>query len=236
MVIGNYRQRVKFTLPSIIVGNESVDRADCARNLGVMFDTDMSMDKQISAVVKSVNFQLYNISKIRKYLTKPACERLINSFVTSRLDYNNALLYGSAKYQIHRLQVLQNTAARTISLTLKYDHITPVLESLHWLPIEYRIKYKVCLMVFKCLHESAPEYLCELLSKKQPGVRVLRSTATADNLLVIPKTSTNMGNKAFSVCGPVEWNQLPYHLRIETDLIQFKKQLKTYFFRMYFVK
>ena len=76
-------------------------------------------------------------------LSKESTEILIHAFVSSKLDHCNSLLFGLPAYQLAKLQVLQNTAARVVSLTRKYDHITPVLESLHWLPVKSRIVFKV---------------------------------------------------------------------------------------------
>ena len=92
-------------------------------------------------------------------LSKESTEILIHAFVSSKLDHCNSLLYGLPAYQLAKLQVLQNTAARVVSLTRKYDHITPVLESLHWLPVKFRIVFKVLLLVYKALNGMAPPYL-----------------------------------------------------------------------------
>ena len=87
---------------------------------------------------------MYSIGKIRKYLDKPTTEKMINSAVTSHLDYCNSLLYGINGYLVSQLQHCQNNAARIVSLRRKYDHITPVLKNLHWLPVEHRIITRFC--------------------------------------------------------------------------------------------
>ena len=84
---------------------------------------------------------------------------LIHAFVTSRLDYCYSLLYGLPKYQISKLQRVQNTAARLITNTRKYDHITPALYSLHWLPVFYRIHFKILIITFKAIYNIAPSTL-----------------------------------------------------------------------------
>ena len=86
-------------------------------------------------------YHLRNISKIRKYLTEEATETRVHTFVSSKLDYCNPLLYGLPKHMISRLQSVQNTAARIVTLTKKFDHITPVLIHLHWLPVHFRILF-----------------------------------------------------------------------------------------------
>ena len=118
--------------------------------------------------------------------------------------------------------------ARIICRTPKRQHITPVLRSLHWLPIQQRVKYKVILLVFKARNGLAPLYLQELLRDRE-NARTLRSSGK--NLLDIPKTRTRAGDRAFSTAGPTLWNALPDHMRSLTCLETFKKSLKTFLFR-----
>ena len=167
---------------------------------------------------------------IRKYLDENSTEMLVHAFVSSKLDYCNALLIGLPKYQIDRLQSVLNTAARIITFTCKYDHITPVLVRLHWLPVFYRIRFKVLLLTYKALNDLSPEYISELLSKPK-YTRYLRSQS--QHLLSVPKSSTvTYGDRAFSVCAPKLWNELPFQLRMSTNIQAFKSGLKTMLFKM----
>ena len=107
----------------------------------------------------SAYYQLHRISKIRNYLDQHSCKMLVNSLVTSRIDFNNSLLAGPSTLN-KRLQVVQNHAARLITRTRMRDHVTPILKALHWLPITQRVKYKILVLTHKCIYEkSAPEYL-----------------------------------------------------------------------------
>ena len=155
--------------------------------------------------------QLINISKIRKYLTEETTEILVRAFVSSKLDYCNSLLYGLPKHTISSLQSVQNTAARIVTLTKKFDHITPVLIQLHWLPVHFQILFKVLLLVYKALNGMAPLYITELLSYRTCS-RTLRSTD--QKFLAVPKSRLKTyGDKAFSVAAPKLWNELPLDLR-----------------------
>ena len=149
--------------------------------------------------------------------------------ITSRLDYCNAILYGLPNCDLDRLYSVQKLAARLITGTRKYDHITPVLERLHWLPVKKRIEYKILLLVFKCLQGTAPEYLSELLKKREnKGTR-----ADDKNLLVIPRfKKVTQGGRRFGRSGPTLWNNLPDSLRLETSFSIFKRRLKTHFFEL----
>ena len=124
------------------------------RNLGVLFDSTCSLKHHVNKLCKSLNYNIFSIGKIRKYLNRPSAEVLTNALVTSKLDYCNSLLYGVHDYQINQLQRCQNNAARIVTLTRKFEHITPVLIDLHWLPVKYRIMFKVLLLTFKSLNGS----------------------------------------------------------------------------------
>ena len=117
------------------------------------------LDAHVAKLCRSINFKLYSVGKIRKYLDGPTAEKMINATVTSRLDYCNILLYGAKQPHIDRLQCCQNNAARIISIRRKFDHISSVLRDLHWLPVEHRMSYKILLLTYKALNGHAPQYL-----------------------------------------------------------------------------
>ena len=112
----------------------------------------MIMAPHVKSVVKKSSFHLRNIGKARRVLTEDATKTVMQSLVMSRLDYCNALLIWIQQDLIAKLQRLQNSAARIVSRTRKYEHITPVLIKLHWLPIKFRIQFKVLLLVYKALN------------------------------------------------------------------------------------
>ncbi|KAK3730942.1 hypothetical protein QZH41_008835, partial [Actinostola sp. cb2023] len=135
--------------------------------------------------------------QIRKYLTADSTKTLIHAFVTSHIDYCNSLLYGLPQYQFDRLQRVLNAVARVTCLIPKYPHISPVLAQLHWLPVRYRVTYKIALIVFKALNGLTPKYVADMLTVKPPGRYLLRSDSRL--LLTTPKTrSKTLGDRAFS--------------------------------------
>ena len=137
------------------------------------------------------------------------------------------MLFGLPDNVLCKLQSVLNAAARLVSGTSKFDHITPVLKDLHWLPIKQRIKYKTILLVFKALNGLAPSYLSDKLVKKTDnGLR-----SSNQNLLIIPRTNLkSYGDRSFSTAGPKLWNSLPKGMRQLTSLESFKSKLKTYLF------
>ena len=132
-------------------------KTDICRNLGVIFDSQMSMSDQITSICKSVRYQLRNIGFIRKYLTRSATEKLVHLLISSRLDFGNGLLYNLPNSQIAQLQKLQNAAARIVSLSSKRSHITPILKSLHWLPVMECIIFKILLFVYYIINGTASD-------------------------------------------------------------------------------
>ena len=189
----------------------------------------MSPKPHVSSVVKSCSWQLRRIGQIRKYLSTEASEKLIHAFVSSRLDNGNSLLFGIADYHINRLQSIQNTAARILTKTGKYDHITPVLEGLHWLPLKQRIIFKIVTLTYRCLHGLAPSYLAELLVPYTPE-RSLRSSDSYQ--LKVPRSKTkSFGDRAFKHAAPILWNHLPLPIRKSKTYTSFKSNLKSYLFK-----
>ena len=135
ILIGHPKQRCKVLNHSIKIGDHTIRSSQEVKNLGVIFDSGLNMDAHITKICKTANFHLCRIGSIRKYLTKEAAATLVHAFISSRLDCGNSLLQGITKSQLSRLQRVQNCAARLVSRTRKYDHITPVMKDLHWLPL-----------------------------------------------------------------------------------------------------
>ena len=137
------------------------------------------MDKHITQTCSAAFYCLYNIRRIRPYLSRQATETLVHAFITSRLDYCNSF-YGIPSYQLQKLQRIQNAAARLIFGESKFCHITPLLKSLHWLPVKQRVKFKILLLTFKAIHGCSPQYIIDLITIRQPTKYSLRSQGTIE--------------------------------------------------------
>ena len=162
-----------------------------------------------NAVCQSSFFHLRNIGFIRKYLTHDAAKIIIHAFVVSK----------------H----VQNSAARLVSQCPRFCHITPVLRELHWLPVFFRIEFKIMLITYKALHDRAPIYIQELLQLYAPS-RILRSSNR--NFLVEPYFNLNSyGKRAFSVAAPELWNNLTEDIKSANAIDDFKRKLKTFLFK-----
>lgn len=229
LMLGSPHSLSRLKLPSLHLEGTDVPTSSSIRNLGVIFDQSLSLNDHITYLCKSINYHLRNIGKIRKYLSTEAAQRAIHALITSRLDYSNSLLFGLPVYQLNRLQRLQNNAARVVARVKKYEHITPVLRSLHWLPVKERVKYKILLLTFKVIQGLSPQYISELIITKQHG-RNLRSNSKF--LLQVPRTKTaTFGDRSFSCAAPKLWNELPPYLHSIDSLVTFKTKLKSYLFK-----
>ena len=231
IVIGTPQQLTKVTSSSVKIGDVHVMSSDVVRNIGAQFDKNMKLEQQVNCVCRSAWHHFRNIAKIKKFLTKKDTETLLHSLVTNKIDHHNALLYGLGKNLINRLQKIHNAAAKLLMGKRKFDHVTPLLQELHWLPVEYRITYKIALLVYKSLHGQGPIYLQELLHWYSP-VRALRSSANLE--LTVPSRSLAYGTRAFSYAGPTVWNSLPLTVKKSNSVDTFKKHLKSYLFRAAF--
>ncbi len=143
------------------LGSSTITSSKTARNLGVVIDDKMNFSDHIAKTARSGRFALYNIRKIRPFLSEHATQLLVQALVLSRLDYCNALLAGLPANSIKPLQLIQNAAARLIFNEPKRTHVTPLFINLHWLPIAARIKIQgidVCLQNHLWLCTSLPKF------------------------------------------------------------------------------
>lgn len=230
LIIGSRQQLEKINIESVRIGESLIKPVKSTRNLGAWFDERMSMSVHIGKICSRAFRGLYNIRQIRKFLSVESSKTLVHAFITSHLDYCNSLLAGLPQYQYDRLQKILNAAARMVSLLPKFSHVTPVLMKLHWLPIKYRIQFKILLMVYKALNGLAPKYLTDSVKLKSATRYSLRSSNQA--LLEVPTTRCKtFGDRSFYFIGPCLWNTLPFSIRMSPTIGVFKQQLKTFLFK-----
>ena len=229
LILGTCDQLKKLSPTVLHIGDSEIKPTVSARNIGAIFDSNMKMEKHIDTICKSAWYHLRRIGSIRKYLNMTSTKTLVHAFVTSKLDNLNSLLYGLSDKLINKLQRVLNAAARLVTETKKFDHITPVLKNLHWLPIRQRINYKILLLTYKALNGEGPEYLKELLIPAA-GLR-------SKEKLLLKTASTKLvtyGDRAFSAAAPKLWNSLPDELRKSKSTEIFKNKLKTHLFNLAF--
>ena len=221
----------KIAIESIKVGASEIHVSSTVRDLGFFIDRNLTMVPHIDKVVKACFFYLRALGQLRPQLNKRTAKTVAVSLIQSRLDYCNSCLWGLPQNQIQRLQKVQNTAARIVSLAKKSDHITPILKDLHWLPVDKRIDHKLLSLTYSCMDGTAPPYLQELI-QKQTSSRGLRSSS--QSLLRVPSLDghkkKSLGVRSFESAAPKLWNSLPQKLRESDNKTTFKRHLKTFLF------
>ncbi len=197
--LGTRQQLAKINRKPVLVGGKDISPAHSVRDLGVVLDDQLTMDVHARGVVRSCFYQLRQLRSVQRSLTFDARRALVRAFVASRVDYCNSVFYGVAKKTIHRLQCCLNAAARLVVSIGKYSHITPVMrDTLHWLPIEQRIIFKIATLAFDCVRKTCPAYfsgICTLLTEVE-GRSNLRSAQHRD--VHVPRSNTRALGPAVS--------------------------------------
>ena len=216
LIIGTRQQLQKVTDNTLSLTPDTVlTPAKSAKNLGVIFDSNMSYHDHISAIVRSCFLHIRDLRRIRPCLDYTTAANIATALVQSKLDYCNSLYIGLPKSEINRLQNIQNTLARVVANKRRHDHISPTLESLHWLRIPERIDYKILSITYNILETAKPSYLSSLLT-----LQPTRSTRSSRLItLYQPAVTSNRAilNRSYSQSVPKLWNSLPAEMRTPKD-------------------
>ena len=243
LIIGLPHQLSKLNNPALSLGpNTTLLPVSNARNLGIIFDSHISFDQHLSALIKSCNFHLHDLWRVRNTLDFSTASTIATSLVQSKLDYCNSLFLNLPASHLNRLQLIQNNMARAVFKRRKFDHISSSLKSLHWLRIRQRIEYKVLSLTYSALQYGEPHYLHQLLTL-QPHISVSTRSSAFVTLRRPPTSHRKIEERSFYHMAPALWNALPGNLRIpavpggslETPVLaltrkQFSSHLKTYLF------
>jgi hypothetical protein len=213
---------------TLYVDNLEINPSPSIKNLGVIFDHNMKMTDHITQISRSLNWQIANLNRVRRFLDFNSCSNAARSLILSRLDYCSSLFNNITKKDLLRLQKLQNRCARLIYMQPKRTHTSPLLHSLHWLPMAERIQFRTMVQTYKLLQSSSPEYLSSLLEVHRTSYS-LRSTAAGDSLTV-HRSYKQVGDRAYSIIAPRLWNSLPSSIRQAVSVASFKKLLKHHLF------
>ena len=213
--LGTRQQLAKLTTTELPLLSALVKPSSAVLDLGVNIDGQLTMADHVAALRRSCLFQLRQLRMVRSSLTLEAAKTLVHAFVSSRLDYRycNSLLYGIGDGLLTKLQTVQNAAARVVTGTRKFDHITPVLRQLHWLPVRQRITFKMAMITFMCLRGLAPSYLADVCNPVSFVVGRWQLRLANSGALIVPRTRTTIGRRDFAVAGLATWNSLPVNLR-----------------------
>ena len=226
IIIGDRQARESFInkFPTQLLGN-SISPTDTVKNLGVTFDSGNTFTSHITNMCRTCYYHLKDLRRIRKFLSVDTAALLANSMISSRLDYCNSLLYGVIKYNVAKLQKIQNALCRIVFRLDRTSHVTPFIQKLHWLPITYSNLFKYNLITFKAIKFSQPIYLSSLIKTSclMHGNRLSLSSVSHKKAI---------GRRGFAMASPTEWNRLPQSVRSQQTITGFSSQLKTYLFRL----
>jgi len=227
---GRGQNRVE-DLASVAVSDVRLEPSTTVKSLGVVLDGKLTFDQHIASVCRASYFHIRALRHVRESLPDNVAKTVACSIVGSRIDYCNALLVGMSDSNFKKLQRVQNTLARVLLRLSRSDHITPALMELHWLPVKYRVTFKLATLTFKTLQSGQPTYLRDLVQIYEP-VRSLRSSNK--RLLCIDRSRTVIASRSFKHSSATVWNSLPVDIRDCNTVDTFKRNLKTYLFKLAF--
>ena len=184
------------------------------RDLGVLLDSELTMRQHISKTVGAYFYHLRRVKKVQRILGSSITCRLITAFVTSRLDYCNALLAGLPQSTIAPLQRVQNAAVRSVSGLRPRTHMTSSPRELNGHPIRYRIIYKLCLMMHNTHVGRSPRNIINTVSPVADMPNRGRLRSSASSMYELPTLHLKIEERAFSYSGPAFWNSLPSELHL----------------------
>jgi len=220
----------------LTVDATTIQPVSSVRDLGVHLDSELSVRAHVSKVASSCFYQLHRLWQIRHLVGQEVTAQLVYVFILSRLDYCNSVLASLPWCTTEPLQRVLIAAAWLILNLHLHNHGTPALQQLHWLLIEYRITYKLCLTMHLVHINRAPQYLSDCIQtfscfNSRPGLRSSDTSAYAK-----PKCRTRSGERGFCYTGPNAWNSLPDHLHQISDTSLFKRRLKTELFHRAYLR
>ena len=212
-------------------GTSIVEPVNSVRDLGVHFDEELNMRIHIGKVSAACYYHLRRLRQLRRIISASTMQRLVSAFILSRIDYCNVLA-GLPAVTLRPLQRVMHAAVRLVANLGWRDSVTEAMQTLHWLPIVFRVRYKLCVMMHASVGGNAPEYINNVLvpTSTLSGRSTLRSFTSGG--YEVPRVRTEFGRRAFSVSGPVAWNQLPQELRRIVDISSFKRHLKAHLFQI----
>lgn len=223
MVFGSRQMHSRLDTPSLTFMGRELVPEHTAKDLGVILDKNLTYDEHITKTVSSCMSCLGQISRTKHVFDKCTLLTIINTLVFSKLFYCSNVWANTSKSNINKLQGIQNFAARIATSTHKYDHITPVLKELKWLPVVTQLYFRSAIMAYKCLTSRVPEYLSSQFSKRgEISGRATRSS----QMLNIPLFKSASGQRTFYYRTVSIWNSLDSSLKTLEKVSAFKFYLK----------
>ena len=237
ILFGSRQQLQKCVTTHINVNGDEVHRSNIMKYLGAWMDEQLTMKQHITNKCRLAMYNLLKIKLIRPMLTEDVTKTILLGTVISHLDYVNGILIGLTDTDYKKHQCVQNIAAKLVMKKAKTDSATECLKSLYLLPIKYQIKHKIATLIYKLLHQLAPQYLQDLIKPEMNNHgRSMRSTNNYKTLHIQRVKRKTFTNRSFSIQGPKLWNMVPNEIRSAQTVEEFKKKLKTYYYKEAFTQ
>ena len=209
--------------PEVVFLGKTLKPTESAKDLGVFLDPHLTYDHHISCVMSSCFAKFCQINRVKRSFDQETPELLITSLVFSKMLYCSSVWSNTTLQNINRLQSIQNFASKIVTNSRKFDHLTPLLRELNWLPVKEQLFYRDSVLTFKCQNDLAPQYLTSKFTKRS---NIHTRNTRARNSLQIPLYRTAIGQHTFSYRGANIWNNLHNELRQSASLASFKRALK----------
>ena len=201
---------------SITLLSKEITSSKSAKNLGVTMDCNLTYEEHVTQVASECIGSLCQINRVKYLFDRRTLITIIDSLIFGKLLYCSSVWANTTKKNIELLQSVQTFAARIVSGTRKFDHVTPILNQLQWLPVIKQLAVRDATMVFKCLNGIVPPYLCEKLKTRS---EVHNCNTRNRDRLHIPLCRTAAGQRAFTFRGQKLWNSLPDEFQSTTTSI-----------------
>ena len=202
-----------------------------AKDLGVTFDRYLTFDNHVGDVVSTCMAKLCQVNRVKHCFDCDTLIKIITTLVLSKLYYCSSIWCNTSIGNIKKLKAVQNFACRIITNTRKFDHTTPALCKIGWLPaVKEHLEYRDIIKSYKCMNGLAPSYLCALFNKRAQ----LHDCVTRNKeSLHIPLCNTVSGQRSFRFRAAKLWNNLDNELK-QLPFGSFKKKIKTNMIDHYF--
>ena len=230
LVMGTRQMLQKLPNLHITLLGKEIAPVASARDLGVQVDATLSYNEHVTNTTSTCMASLCQINRIKYLLDSRTLETVIKALVFSKLYFCSSVWANTSKTNVRKLQKIQNFAARILTGTRKYDHITPVLKELKWLSVPATLALNDAVLTFKCLRGLAPHYLS---SRFYTRASVHGRNTRNKNKLDIPAFHTAAGQRSFLYRAVKCWNTLPDDITECKSLQNFKSKAKSYFYTIF---
>ena len=222
VVVGSAQLIKRLPHISLSLLGKTISPVSFVKDLGVYIDQHLTYDVHITKTASSCMSQLVQISRIKHLLDKKTLLLLINSFVFSKLFYCSSLWENTSKRNLHKLQLVQNFAARVVLGLRKFDHISQGRRSLRCWVVTEKVLFNDLVLAFKCVNGLAPDYLGKYFVKRSA---VHTKNTRGCNNFVVPRCRLSTSHRAFYFRAPREWNGLADNIKNIKEIDSFKRTL-----------